>query len=104
MDKTKIRKLEAKGWVVGDVKKFLNLSETDLKLIEIKIALGNILKDQRKKSGYTQQRLAKEIRSSQSRIAKLEKGDNSITIDFLLKSLLHLHTPMKRISKTIAQI
>ena len=103
MKKIKNR-LEKKGWEVGDAKDFLNLSEEEIKLIEIRIALGKFLKNKREKSGYTQVQFARKIRSSQSRIAKMENGDNSVSIDLLVKSLLSLQTSTKEISRTIAGI
>lgn len=104
MDKETKEKLKKAGWVVGSVKEFLNLSEEDIKLIEIRIALGIFLKEQREKCGYTQTQLAKEMRSSQSRIAKMENGDNNVTIDIILKSLLHLKTPVNKIYERMAKV
>ena len=104
MNRKNKEKLEKSGWKIGNVQEFLNLSEEDMKLIEIRIALGKILKEQREKNGYTQDQLAKEIKSSQSRIAKMENGDISVTIDLLLKSLLYLKTPSNKICKTFAGV
>lgn len=104
MNTMKKRKLEEAGWHVGNVQEFLTLSDEDMKLIEIRIALGKVLKEQREKNGYTQLQFAKAIKSSQSRIAKMENGDNNITIDLLLRSLLFLHTPKNKICNTFARI
>ena len=104
MNKRKKEKLEKQGWEIGTVKDFLNLSEEDMKIIEIRIDLGRILKEQREKNGYTQAQLARKIKSSQSRIAKMENGATSVTIDALLKSLIHLDTPGNKIYKTFAKI
>lgn len=104
MNKKTQKKLERGGWKVGDVQEFLNLSEEEMKLIEIRIVLGKFLKKQREKNGYTQLQLARKIRSSQSRIAKMENGNNNVTIDSLLKSLLYLKTPINEICKTVASV
>ena len=104
MNKKTKQKLEKRGWEVGGVREFLNLSEEDIKLIEVRIALGKILNEQRIKNGYTQLQLAREIKSSQSRVAKMENGDNSVTIDLLLKCLLHLQTPKSEICKAFARV
>ena len=104
MNKKTRKKLEKGGWKVGDVQEFLNLSEEEMKLIEIRIVLGKFLKEQREKNGYTQMQLAREIGSSQSRVAKMENGNSNVTIDSLLKSLLHLKIPINEICNTFARI
>ena len=104
MDRKTKKKLEKGGWSVGDVQEFLNLSEEEMKLIDLRIRLGKFLKKQREKCGYTQTQLAKEINSSQSRIAKMENGSSNITIDSLLISLFYLKTPTKEICNTFIRI
>ena len=90
MKKTKREKLEAAGWAVGSVKEFLGLSEADAILIEMKLALSRSLRDRRKKNGLSQVQLAERLHSSQSRVAKMEAGDPSVSMDLLVSSLLLL--------------
>ncbi|MBI3356246.1 MAG: helix-turn-helix domain-containing protein [Nitrospirae bacterium] len=90
MRKGKQAKLEAAGWAIGPVKKFLGLSEADRVLIEMKLALSYSLRDRRKKSGLSQVQLAERLQSSQSRIAKMEAGNPSVSMDLLVNSLLLL--------------
>ncbi|MCX5720676.1 MAG: helix-turn-helix transcriptional regulator [Nitrospirae bacterium] len=90
MKKTKRAKLEAAGWVVGSVKEFLGLSEADAALIEMKLALSRSLRDRRNKEGLSQVQLAERLQSSQSRVAKMEAGDPSVSMDLLVSSLLLL--------------
>jgi predicted XRE-type DNA-binding protein len=90
MRKGKKAKLEAAGWVVGSVKEFLGLSEADAVLIEMKLALSQSLRDRRKKQGLSQVQLAERLQSSQSRVAKMEAGDLSVSMDLLVSSLLQL--------------
>ena len=90
MKKTKRVKLEAAGWVVGSVKEFLGLLEADAALIEMKLALSRSLRDRRKKHGLSQVQLAERLHSSQSRVAKMEAGDPSESMDLLDSSLLLL--------------
>ncbi len=79
MRKSKKAKLEAAGWVVGSVKEFLGLSEADAVLIEMKLALSRSLRDRRNKQGLSQVQLAERLQSSQSRVAKMEAGDPSVS-------------------------
>ena len=54
MRKSKRARLKAAGWVVGSVKEFLGLSETEAVLIEMKLARSQSLRDRRKKQGLSQ--------------------------------------------------
>jgi len=90
MRKSKRARLEAAGWAVGSVKEFLGLSEADTVLIEMKLALSQSLRDRRKKQGLSQVQLAERLQSSQSRVAKMEAGDPSVSMDLLVSSLLLL--------------
>ncbi len=101
MDSKKKKKLEAKGWVVGDTSDFLQLTAEEARYIELKLALSESLKAERLKQQVTQVELAKMIGSSQSRVAKMESGDPAVTVDLLLKALLTLGVTRKQIAKII---
>ncbi|MFC1515982.1 helix-turn-helix domain-containing protein [Thermodesulfobacteriota bacterium] len=64
--------------------------------IELKLALSQALIERRKQRKLTQVQLAKRLKSSQSRIAKMEKGDPSVSIDLLIKSLLTMGATKKK--------
>jgi len=80
------------GWVIGNTQEFLGLSDEEMKLVEFRIALGKMLREHRESIGYTQTRFSKELGTSQSRLARMEAGDASVTIDLLLKSVFHFAT------------
>ena len=101
MDSKKKKKLEAKGWVVGDTSDFLQLTAEEARYIELKLALSESLKAERLKQQVTQVELAKMIGSSQSRVAKMESGDPAVTVDLLLKALLTLGLTKKQLAKII---
>jgi DNA-binding XRE family transcriptional regulator len=102
MDNKKKKSLESKGYTVGSVDKFLGLSKEESEYIELKMALSQALAERRKKSNLTQIQLARKLKSSQSRIAKMEKGDPSVSLDLLVKSLLATGVTKKNIAKMIA--
>jgi DNA-binding XRE family transcriptional regulator len=102
LDSRKKKKLQAKGWVVGDAKEFLRLSDEEARYIELKLAFSESLKAERLKQNVTQVELAKMIGSSQSRVAKMEAGDPSVTVDLLLKALLALGVTKKQLSRIFA--
>ena len=103
MNTTKRKKLEAKGWRFGSTKEFLGLSEQESAYIELKLTLGENLKKLRLEKNLTQNDLAKLLRSNQSRIAKMEAGDPSVSIDLLIKSLLVLGTTRQDLAGIISQ-
>ncbi len=102
MDKRKRKVLKSKGYKVGSVDEFLGLSKKESDFIELKLALSEALSERRKQSNLTQTQLAKMLKSSQSRVAKMEKGDPTVSIDLLVKSLLAMGATKESIAKTIA--
>ncbi|MBZ0198525.1 MAG: helix-turn-helix domain-containing protein [Ignavibacteriaceae bacterium] len=102
MDKQKQKDLEKKGWKIGSAKEFLNLSEEESSYIELKIKLSANLRKLRTERKLTQVDLAKIIKSSQSRVAKLETGDPSVSLDLIIRSLFALGTSDKDIARTIS--
>jgi DNA-binding XRE family transcriptional regulator len=102
MKAAKRRKLEQAGWQVGSVDDFLDLSPSEAAYIAMKIDLGDSLKQRRIKNKLSQVELAKLVKSSQSRIAKMETGDPGVSIDLLMKSLLALGASRKDLARAIS--
>ena len=90
MNQSKRKRLESKGWKVGSAQDFLGLSNEEAAYIELKLNLAKNLQKRRRILKITQTDLAKRLRSSQSRIAKMEAGDPSVSVDLLIRSLLAL--------------
>ena len=102
MNKSKIEKLKAAGWKVGDAAGFLALTKEEAALVEIKVALAASLRRRRIRRKLTQGELAKLLKSSQSRVAKMEAADSSVSIDLLLRSLLSLGVTQRGVAKILA--
>lgn len=102
MLKSKQKRLEKAGWKVGSVADFLNLTPQESDYVEMKLALSKNLQERRRRKGLTQVQLARLLKSSQSRIAKMEAGDPSVSIDLLVRSLLALGAPRKDLMRSIA--
>jgi DNA-binding XRE family transcriptional regulator len=102
MDNKKKKALESRGYTVGSVDEFLGLSREESEYIDLKMTLSHALAAKRKKSNLTQVQLARKLKSSQSRIAKMEKGDPSVSLDLLVKFLLAIGATKKNIAKMIA--
>lgn len=88
MDKTKIKRLRERGWTVGGAEDFLDLDADEIEFVELKLDLAASIRNLRESKGMTQAEFAKAIGSSQSRVAKMESADSSVTMDLMVKSLL----------------
>ena len=93
--------MEAKGWEVGSAEVFLGLTKEEAAYIELKLLLSESLAERRKRDKLKQVELAKLIKSSQSRVAKMEKGDPTVSLDLLIRSLLAIGTTKKELAKII---
>ena len=102
MDKNKMKRLKARGWKVGDAKELLGLSDAELTYIELKLAFARGLRDRRAGRKMTQVDLAQKIKSSQSRVAKMEAGDPTVSLDLLIRSLLALGASNKDLARVMS--
>ena len=101
MKKALKKKLERKGWKVGNAADFLGLSPEEEALVAVKMGLVDALRQRRRKSELTQAELAKRIGSSQSRVAKMEAGDPSVSIELVIRALLAIGVRPKRIAEAL---
>jgi predicted XRE-type DNA-binding protein len=98
----KKKQLEARGWRVGTVTEFLGLSPEEEEYIELKLRLADGLRRRRTRRQLTQGAAAKLLKSSQSRVAKMEAGDASVSLDLLIRSLFALGTSRAELARMIA--
>ena len=101
MKRDKQRRLERAGWQVSNAATFLGLPETEQRFIDLKLALATGLRQLRERRGLTQAALAKQLGSSQSRIAKLEAADTSVSVDLMIRSLISVGAGPAEIAKII---
>jgi hypothetical protein len=96
MDKDKQAKLASKGWKIGTVNEFLDLTPAEATYIELRLALSENLK---------QRQTQKQLTSSHTQFAnpfqieKLETGEAEVTLDFLIRSLLTLGVTVKELAE-----
>jgi len=93
MNSQKRARLKAAGWRVGTAAEFLDLSKQEAQLLEMKLSLAKRLHTLRRRRNLSQTRMAQLVGSSQSRIAKMEAGDPSVSFDLLLRSVLAIGSP-----------
>jgi len=103
MRKDKKARLERAGWKVGSVQEFLGLSEVEAAVVELKLSLSRGLRQRRTRRKLTQAQLARLVRSSQSRVAKMESGDPTVSIDLLVRSFLAMDATQKELGRLIAE-
>jgi len=101
MKASKQKKLEAAGWKVGTASEFLELSDAESMLVNMKLALAKEVRELRLNKKMTQNELARLIGSSQSRVAKLETADHSVSMELLVRSLAVLGASRAQIGKVV---
>jgi DNA-binding XRE family transcriptional regulator len=101
MDEKKRQMLEQAGWKVGSAEEFLELSPEEANYIELKLALASSLRETRTSKNMTQADLAALLKSSQSRVAKMEAGDPTVSLDLLVRSLLSLGLTRETLARLI---
>lgn len=102
MDATKKKRLKEAGWRTGSVAEFLELTPEESGLIEIKLSLSGLVKKARARRHLSQMALAERLGSSQSRIAKIEAGDPSVSLDLLVRASLASGATRKDLARAIA--
>jgi len=103
MDEAKKKRLAAAGWRSGDAADFLGLTEEEAAFVELKLALAGYLRELRAQNSWTQLQVARRLGSSQSRVAKMEAADASVSLDLLIKSLLALGASRREVGRVIAR-
>ena len=103
MDERRMAELEAKGFKVGTVQEFLDLTDEDMEILELRVALVKALRTLRQETlDLSQETFAELIGSSQSRVAKMEAGDPSVSLDLLLKTLVRGGVTREEIGQALA--
>ena len=88
MKTDKLERLKTDGWKVGNAEGFLQLSDEERRLVDLKVSLSSAVKKSRMKHKLSQIDLAQRMKSSQSRIAKIEAGDPSVSLDLIVRALI----------------
>lgn len=86
MNTAKLKRLHAAGWKTGSAESFLGLSDEEAMLVDLKLSLVDAVRQFRQKRGLSQIDLAQRMGSSQSRVAKLETGDPSVSLDLIVRA------------------
>jgi predicted XRE-type DNA-binding protein len=101
MNRSKQTNLAKRGWTVGTTAEFLALTPEEAAFVEIKLALSDALRARREQAQLSQAQVAKQLGSSQSRVAKMEAADPAVSIDLLLRALLALGVTKRAVARSI---
>lgn len=104
MDDRKRQRLKEAGWQVGTVADFLELSPAESEMVEFKLALSRKFKALRESKKLSQKALAEKMQSSQSRIAKIEAGDSSVSLDLIMRGLFTMGATRPEIAEVMLNI
>ena len=102
MEKKKKDRLLAAGWRVSTAAEFLDLSPEEEALVEARIVLTRRIRSVREEKGMTQVQVARLIGSSQSRVAKMEAADQTVSIDMMMRTLFRLGQTPRQVGRALA--
>jgi len=94
--RARIKEIGGEVTMVGE---WLDLSEEDVAIIDMKIQLGEELRILRRKKCLSQEMAAEVLHTSQGRVSKMEKGMASL--DQLARSLLILGHSREAVAKAL---
>jgi len=104
MDEKRRKSLERHGWRVGDAAEFLRLSNAEAAYVNVKAAMAEAFSKKRRALRMTQTVAAKRLQSSQSRVAKMEADDPSVSLDLLVRSLLSIGISTRELALIIKSV
>jgi DNA-binding XRE family transcriptional regulator len=93
----RIRRVE--NWRAAE---FLGLNDEEAAIVELKLGLTDAVRDNRTRRRLTQEQLGKLLGLSQSRVAKIEAADRSVSIDLMVRSLIRMGASRKELASYIA--
>lgn len=86
MDAMKRNALEAAGWKVGDAADFLEMSGEERQLLDARVSIALAIRRQRKVLKLSQKELGAKLKTSQPRVAKIERAASDVSLDQLVRA------------------
>lgn len=87
MDAARRKAIEAAGWKVGDAADFLGMSEGERQLLDARVSIAMAIRQQREALDISQKELGARLRTSQPRVAKIERAAPDVSMDQLVRAL-----------------
>ena len=86
MDATKRKALEAARWKIGDAADFLEMSDEERQLLDARVSLALAIRQQRETLELSQKELGAKLKTSQPRVAKIERAASDVSLDQLVRA------------------
>ena len=86
MDASKRRALKAAGWKIGDAADFLEMSAEERQLLDARVEVALAIRRQREARNLSQKELGSRLKTSQPRIAKIERAASDVSLDQLVRA------------------
>lgn len=86
MDTNKRKALEAAGWKIGDATDFLEMSPEERQLLDARVELALAIRRQRETRNLSQKQLGAKLKTSQPRVAKIERAASDVSLDQLVRA------------------
>ncbi len=86
MKPAKQKALEAAGWKVGDAADFLGMDDQERQLLDARVKLALAIRRQREAQKLTQAQLGARLKTSQPRVAKIERAAPDVSLDQLVRA------------------
>jgi predicted XRE-type DNA-binding protein len=105
MNERKRRALEAAGYVLQDAEDFLELTVEERRLVDLRVAVSRAVRVLREGQHLSQTQVARKLKTSQSRVAKIEAGYSDVSLDLMFREFFILGGTFKdlRLPSTIGQ-
>ena len=86
MNAKKRKALQAAGWKIGDAADFLEMSPEERQLLDARVELALAIRRQRAALKLSQKELGAKLKTSQPRIAKIERAASDVSLDQLVRA------------------
>jgi predicted XRE-type DNA-binding protein len=86
MDAAKRKAIEEAGWKVGDAADFLGMSDEERQLLDTRVELALAIRRQREALHLSQKQLGAILKTSQPRIARIERAASDVSMDQLVRA------------------
>jgi len=104
VEQAKRARLNRAGFKVGTAAEFLRFTPGEQAAVDFKLGLSSLLRRRREARQLSQTVLAKKIGSSQSRVAKMEAGDPSVSMDLLMHAVFASGATSEYIANELREI
>jgi transcriptional regulator with XRE-family HTH domain len=86
MNPEKRKALEAAGWRFGDAADFLGMTDEERQLLDARVEAALAVRRQRQARKLSQKQLAGRMKTSQPRVAKIERAAPDVSLDQILRA------------------